>query len=178
MHREELDVLKRKVRKDKKYLAFKENVRENPNLQLPFESLHAELDDMHKLRAVRTLRRKSDQFTQKLIDAMINDAQYRSRCVEISASCLAISTTFEETLNNLRDYLIYKYFSKYVSGRATKEERRQFMESILTTFYEYIRRVKHLEEHTKLIINDIDQTGYTYRNLVEAVKLLGRPTDV
>ena len=106
---------------------------------------------------------------------MLQDQAYRSRCTEILASCISIDGGFQETLVNLRDYLLLEYGARISRGRTTKDERRQFMENVLRPFFRYLHRVDQLKSHAKYLIDDIDKAGYTYRNLVESIKLLGKP---
>lgn len=175
MDKEDLDLLRRMVKRDDKYKRFKKAATTNPNLQLPFEDLHEELERMQRTRGVRSLNRKDKNFTGSVIDAMLQDQAYRSRCTEILASCISIDGGFQETLVNLRDYLLLEYGARISRGRTTKEERRQFMENVLRPFFRYLHRVDQLKSHAKYLIDDIDKAGYTYRNLVESIKLLGKP---
>lgn len=175
--REELAHLRRTVKSDKKFKRFKAAVEKNPNLTLPFDDLHEELERMQRTRGVRSLNRKDKSFTGNVVDAMLQDQSYRSRCTEILASTISISGTFQETLTNLRDYLIIEYGSR-MPVRTNKDEKRQFMENILRPFFRYLYKVEQLKEHARYIITDIDQAGYTYRNLVESIKLLGKPEQI
>lgn len=175
MDKEHLDALRRIVKKDDKYLRFKRAARNNPNLQLPFEDLHEELDRMQRTRGVRSLSRKDKQFTGSVVDAMLQDQAYRSRCTEILASCISIDGTYSVTLLNLRDYLLLEYGGRMGKGRTTKEDRKQFMENVLRPFFKYLHSVEQLKTHARYIIDDIDKAGFTFRNLVESIKLLGKP---
>jgi len=172
MDREKLDHIRRLVKADDKYKAFKRSVDKNPNLKLPFEDLHEELTRMQKTRSVRSLSRRDKRFTEAAMDAKLQDQQYRSRCAEIMAATVPITGTFTETLTNLRDYLLLEY-SKRIGG--TKHERQQFMENVLRPFFRHIHKVEQLKEHCKFIIDDIDKAGYTFNNLIEFIKLLGKP---
>lgn len=165
------------VRADQKYKRFKKAAQSNPNLVLPFEDLHDELRRLHSTRQVRVLSRRDVDFTATVIDAMLQDQSTRSRCTEILASCISISGTFAETLNNLRDYLMLEYGGN-IGTRTTKEERKQFMVSLLRPFYRYLHDVSQLQEHARYVIDDIDKAGFTYRNLIEGIKLLGRPETI
>ncbi len=167
--------LKRLVKADENYLKFKRSVDKNPNLRLPFEELHEELEREHKMRQVRSLHRSDKDFIGSVTDAMMQDARIRSRATEILASTIAIKGTFTDTLTNLRDYLILAY-GKRLGG--TKEERRNFMENILRPFFKYIHKVDQLREHARYIIEDIDKAGYTFKNLMESIKLLGKPESI
>lgn len=178
MEKEDLDALRRIVKKDAKYKRFKEMADANPNLRLPFDDLHEELERMQRTRNVRSLSRKDKGFTNSVVDAMLQDQSYRSRCTEILASCISIEGTFSETLCNLRDYLLLEYGGRMGRGRTTKEERRQFMENVLRPFFKYLHKVEQIKKHAKYIVDDIDQAGYTYRNLVESIKLMGKPETV
>jgi len=172
MDKTDIDHLRRIVKKDEKYKRFKAAVDGNANMQLPFADLHEELSRMQKTRQVRSLSRRNKRFTQDVIDAMLQDQAYRSRCTEILTQTLEITGVYQDTLTNLRDYLLFEY-GKRLGG--TKGERQQFMENVLRPFFRYIHKVEQLIDHAKLIVGDIDQAGYTYRNLVESIKLLGKP---
>ncbi len=174
MDKEDLDHLRRIVKRDEKYKRFKAAVDKNPNLQLAFEDLHDEIDRMQRTRSVRSLNRKDKDFTNAVIDAMLMDVRYRGRLAEILASCLAITGGFQETLLNLRDYLLLEYSGRLTKHRTTKDERRNFMENVLRPFFRYIHKVEQLKAHAELIVADIDKTSYTYTNLVAAIKLLGK----
>ncbi len=174
MDREKIDALRRSVRRDERYQKFKRNVEKNPNLQIPFQALHEEIDRLQRMRTIRTLSRSSTSFTADVVDAMLQDQAYRSRCTEILSSCISITGTFAETLNNLRDYLQLEYGHR-IPGRPTKSERQQFMESVLRPFYKHLHSVSQLQEHARYLVEDIDKAGFTFRNLVESIKLLGRP---
>ena len=174
MDKKDYQKLRNIVKDDEKYKKFKRSVQKNPNLQMPFDVLHEELERHHRVRAVRSLSRSERDFTGQVVDAMLQDQQIRSRCTEILASCISISGTFNETLTNLRDYLMLEYGGRF-SGRSTKEERRNFMENVLRPFYRYIHKVDQLKEHARYITEDIDKAGFTFRNLVESIKLLGKP---
>ena len=174
MDRQEIDALRRRIRKDNKVVRFKSATERNPNLQLPFDELHNELERLMRTRSIRTLDRGDKSFTASVVDAMLQDQAYRSRCTEILSSCIKITGTFQETLDNLRDYLMLEYGSQ-IGGRTTKAERQQFMESVLRPFYRYLHDVRQLQEHARYLVDDIDKAGFTFRNLVEGIKLLGRP---
>ena len=172
MDKEKLNHIRRLVKADEKYIAFKKSVEKNPTLVMPFEDLHEELERMHKTRSVRSLHRRDKRFTEAVMDANLQDQQYRSRCSEIMGSTLPFTGTFQETLTNLRDYLLLEY-GKRIGG--TKHERQQFMENVLRPFFRRLHIVEQLKAHCKFIMEDIDQAGYTFKNMIEYIKLLGKP---
>lgn len=172
MSKEDLQHIRRLVKGDEKYQNFKRSVDKNPNLSLPFEDLHEELNRLHRTRSVRSLQRSDKRFTENVLDAKLEDQRYRSRCAEILSSTIPVTGTYTETLTNLRDYLLLEY-GKRIGG--TKNERQQFMENVLRPFFRRIHRVEQLKEHCRFIIDDIDKAGYTFNNLIELIKLLGKP---
>lgn len=177
MNREQLDRIRRMVRKDEKYKRFSKAADHNPALHIPYDELHEELERIHRTRAMRVLTREK-RFTEKLIDAMLTDAQSRARCADILSTCLKVTGNFHETLTNLRDYLVIEYSEQLGTRVRTKEERRAFMESVLRPFYRYVYKVEQLEKHARLVVEDIDKAGYTFTNLVNAAKLLGKPESI
>ncbi|MNV25352.1 hypothetical protein D3C71_1164480 [compost metagenome] len=172
MDTEKLEHIRRLVKNDDKYGSFKKSVEKNPNLKLPFDDLHEELERMQKTRSIRSLNRRDKRFTEAVLDAKLLDQQYRSRCTEILGSTIPITGAFQDTLTNLRDYLLLQY-GKRIGG--TKNERQQFMENVLRPFFKRIHKVEQLKEHCRFIVDDIDKAGYTFNNLIELIKLLGKP---
>lgn len=175
MSSENAKSVKRRVKEDSKYKNFCRAMKSNPNLKLPFDDLYEELDSMMITRKVRSLNRKSKSFTHDVLDSMIQDQQIRSRCTEMLSSCVAIETSYKETLDNLRDYLMLEY-SGSLGTRSTKDERRSFFESVLKTQYKYLTKVDRLRQQATYIITDIDKAGYNYRNIVEMIKLMSNPS--
>jgi hypothetical protein len=175
MNKVDLEHVRKLVKRDEKYKRFRAAVEKNPNLKLAFDDLHDELNSMHKMRLTRSLNRKSKRFTKDVIDAMTHDTSCRSRCAEILMSCLAITGDFQDTLNNLRDYLMLEYGGRITTGRSSKEERRQFMENVLRPFFRYIHKVEQLKKHAEYLVEDIDKASYRFRDVIEAIKLLGKP---
>lgn len=174
----ELDALKRVLRKDKKLLRFKDNFEGNPNFSLNFDKLHEELERLHATRSVRTLRRKNHDFAEEVLDSMLQDQATRSRCTEILGACIKIRGALSDTLDNIRDYLIMTYSSKLKLVGGTQSERKAYVETVLRPFYKYLTEVSMLEEHCKVIIQDIDKAGFAYTNLVETIKILSAPERV
>lgn len=177
MTKEEIKALRRIIKKDKKFIRFREAYEGNPAFNIDFEDFHEELKRLHETRSTRHLKRKSKGFTEDVIDGMLQDQATRSRVAEILGQCVKISSSVEKTLNNLRDYLLSE-FSTQLKRLGAQTERKMFIESVMSSFYEYVSDVQTLEKSCRLIVDDIDKAGYTYRNLVEAIKILSRPEQV
>lgn len=174
---ERMSMIRRRIRDNVKYQRFKEAYNKNPNNVINFEALHEEMTRLHKTRAVRSLRRKAKGFVDEVVDALIQDQQTRSRCAEILGSCVTITGTMTDTLNNLRDYLLLEY-SDLLKSIGTVKERQAVVESVLRPFYKYLEQVEQVRVHAKIIIEDIDKAGYAFTNLVSAIQLLSRPERV
>ena len=173
-----IDDIKRALRRDQKLVRFKKMFEGNPNFSMNFEDLHEELETMHSTRKVRTLNRKRGDFAEEVLDSMLIDQSTRSRCAEILGACVKVRGALSETLDNLRDYLIFAYSARLKSVGGTQAERKAFVESVLRPFYKFLSNVSQLEEHCKVIITDIDKAGFTYTNLVETIKILSAPERV
>lgn len=175
MTKEELAAIKRIIRKDKKFQRMKELYETNPAYSIDFEGFHKEISTIHLTRNTRSLRRKkSNQFVENVIDAMLQDAAGRSRIVEILGQCVKIGTSMEKTVSNVRDYLLSEY-TVVLRKLGTQTERKYFVESVMRAFYEYLSQIETLEKHARLVVDDIDKAGYVYKNLIESIKILTRP---
>lgn len=178
MTKEERNALRRIIKKHKIYQRYLELFEKNPAFRINFDAYHEEIATMHTTRRTRTLRRKRNvQFVENVVDAMLDDQACRSRCAEILGECVKISNAMEENLGNVRDFLLTE-FARHLKDIGTQAERKGFVENVMKRFYEFFNQVQTLEKHARLIIEDVDKAGYTYRNLVEAIKVLSRPEQV
>lgn len=172
-----VESVRRQLRRDDKLRRFKKAFDSNPDLVIDYQALHDELTRLHKTRSVRSLRRKSRGFTDDIVDAMIQDTSIRARCTEILGSCVRINGHINDTLNNLRDYLLVEY-NDSLRIVGTVKERQSIVESVLRPFYETLDKLEQLRSHARLIVEDIDKASYIYRNLVESLKMLSKPETV
>ena len=178
MTKDERNALRRIIKKHKIYQRYLELFEKNPAFSINFDELHGEIETMHVTRRTRTLRRKKNaHFTENVVDAMLDDQACRSRCTEILGQCVKITNAMEENLGNVRDFLLTE-FANHLKHVGTQAERKAFVENVMKRFYEFFNQVQTLEKHARLIIEDVDKAGYTYRNLVEAIKILSRPEQV
>lgn len=171
---QKIKMIRRQIRQDAKYLRFKEAQKNNPNNVIDFKGLHAEMARLHKTRAWRHLKRKSKGFTDEVCDAILQDGQARSRCAEILGICVEITGSMNDTLTNLRDYLVTEY-AEFLKAVGTVAERKAVVETVLRPFYEYLNNVEQLRQHAKIIMEDIDKAGFGYTNLIAALQMLSRP---
>lgn len=178
--REEIKALRRVIKKNKRYMQFLEMFERNPAYAINFDAFHEELQMLHMTRQTRELRRKKNsmrQFPEKVLDSMLQDQATRSRCTEIRGQCVKISSAMEKTLGNLRDYLLSE-FGHHLKGIGAQAERKAFIEAIMKPFYEFLHQVQTLDKSAALIVEDIDQAGYMYTNLVKLVIVLTKPEQV
>lgn len=178
--RDELKAFRRTIKQNKRFQQFLDMFERNPAYAIDFDGYHEELQRLHTTRQVRELHRKkkqSIQFPVKVLEAMLQDQATRSRCTEILGECVKISSAMDKTLSNLRDYLLSEY-AHILKGIGTQVERKAFMESVMKQFYEYLSQIQTLDKSARLVVDDIDQAGYMYRNVVEVIKVLSRPEQV
>lgn len=177
--KEQLAAIRRRVKKDPKVKRFQEAFDTNPAFSLPFSTLHEELSSMHTTRMTRSLRRgkNSINFTRNIVDAMLQDQAVRSRCTEILGECVKINNGMKTTLQHLRDYLLVEH-SAILRTLPTQAERKSFIEYVLRSFYEYLQNIDTLQEHCRIVIEDIDKAGYSHKNTIEAIKILVKPEQV
>jgi hypothetical protein len=167
-------MIRSRIRENKKYLRFKDAFNKNPNNVIDFDSLHEEMERLHKTRHVRSLRRKSKGFAEDLLDSLIQDQRVRSRCTEILGVCITVAGAMKETLDNLSDYLLIEY-TDLLKTLGTVKERQAVVESVLRPFFKYLDQIEQLRAHAKVIIEDIDKAGFAHTNMVAAVQMLSRP---
>lgn len=177
-NKQDLERIKRKVNKDKKLTKLNERFDSHPSYNLPVRELYEEIENLHMTRKTRQLKRNSDSFTQDLMDGMLQDQSVRSRLTEIIMTCLSVTKSLRETLDNLSGYISVEYADE-LSILRTKAERTNFVDKhILATYYKYVRRVEKLRESAELVIVDIDKAGFNYKGLIEAAKMVSGGREV
>lgn len=179
MDKQDYVLLKRKLISDKRMKHLHEAFTTLPHYSMPTKELMEEVTTLHTIRKTRGLNSKkvrNSTFVQDLIDGMIDDGSKRSRLVEILMECVKTIRVLDDNLDDLQGYLLLEY-SHLIGSIRTKGEREQFIETqVFTKYRKYSKKLRNLKEACEFVIQDIDKFAYTYRNLVEAAKLVASPT--
>jgi hypothetical protein len=163
--------VQRLIKKNEKLLRFKKAFSTLPQYRIDFEDLHSEMKNLHRMRKLQLLRSDDPNFIKNLSGAAIHDHSFRSRLTEILVIGYEASANLNKTLNSLTDYLLSEYAND-LSKLRTKEERKQFIGSILDNFYDYLRDAELLITIAKAYIDNIDKGGYTIKELVQAHQVI------
>lgn len=170
----DLRPIREKLRNDRRCQRLLGIFNDSAIYRLAFESLTAEVMDIHRTRAVRFLSRNDGRFIEKIVDASLRDQANRSRLAEISMQCFRAQASLEEALTPLQEYLLMTYGPE-MSFVRTKDERKQLVEMALRPFYKFISQTQRLRELTDIVISDIDKAAWGLRLLVNAYELSNRP---
>lgn len=165
------DRVQRLIKKDVKLIRFKKAFSTLPQYRIDFEELQGEMKNLHRMRKLHSLKSDDPNFVRKISDAAITDHSFRSRLTEILVVGYEASANLNKTLNSLTDYLLSEYANDLAKLR-TKEERKQFIGSILDNFYDYLRDAELLITIVKAYIDNIDKGGYTVKELVQAHQVI------
>lgn len=165
------DSLKRTIRRDQRVKRLKQAFDDLPQYRLPFDDLKKEMRLLHSQRKLHRLSPDSPNFIHELSEAALIDHGFRSRITEILVAGLEAKSNLAKTLKALTEYLIQEYATSMVKLR-TKDERKQFIDSILNKFHSYLSNVEVLVDICRTYIDNIDKGGYTIRELNAAYQTL------
>ncbi len=129
-----------------------------------------EIGRLHSGRKSRSLF-GSELSADKIIEANLQDTSYRSRLVEIRidlAKILSLATTTLDTVKSK----VYQTYTEDLKVFKTKGERMSYVESFLTLGTMFTKRVEDLSDQLDLVIKDIDQTSFTYKNAIQILEII------
>jgi hypothetical protein len=129
---------------------------------------------LHQSRNIRTLVNFREDKTSKFVDEVIHsnliDQGQRSRLAEILIQCTRASCALSDALKLFKEYAIIRY-DPYLNKIKTKGERSSFIDVCLSEMTEYINDCELVINLAKIVINDIDQAGWTLTRTINALSL-------
>ena len=162
-----------KIRKDSRVRTLKSHFDNLPHFQIPFDEYRTELRDIFGMRTFRRVNQEDPNFLNKLIEAAYTDSNVNSRASEIAMMVRQAIGSLEKSLSRLRDYLLLEY-SEDLRLISTKQERKDFIESIFRIFYEYLDTAQVFYEEIQILLTDLRQAGYSIKAIIEAARLSPR----
>lgn len=135
-------------------------------------SMNKEVASLHSMKKSRHLATKSNISVDNLIKAYLDDMAYRSRLIEIAVVLSKKHRTLELILDATSSYLSYKY-GTYLTDKVSrlKSERQAYIDEALSDGHILLSKLESAIEITKMVVMDIDQSGWAMKNLVELMKL-------
>lgn len=162
-----LERIEKKVKKDEKLTRLRKMFSTYPEYRLPFEEIAAELKLLHKGRKLNSVPNpNSGNFVAKLSEAAIHDHTFRSRISEILVECSSVKTKLSKSLDAVTKHILHTYSTDLKAFR-TKEERMNFINTLLSKFYTYLHSVENIVDICKVYIDNIDKGSYMVRELVQ-----------
>ncbi len=136
----------------------------------------AELERLHSSRSSRRLMLKRSITPDDIIKVNLEDLATRSRIVEILLTLGKRYRLLEKALSAVYGHLTTTYpaeIDALVTGR-TKGERQEFVEAVMKEGWDTQSKLDLLKANALMIVEDIDKGSWTYRNLVEMVKIVSQ----
>ena len=131
---------------------------------------------MHSERSSRPLK-GTRPTNEKLYEAVAKDLAVRSRLTELKATLAVEIDLLEMTLEATNGHLRTKYV-EYFDSYKNVEEKKMLGKKILLRGHELAQSLQSAQSHIDMIIKDIDQAGFSMRNMVDLFKILHERTPV
>jgi hypothetical protein len=148
---------------------------DNGSFALDTDMRIREMLTSHKVKKLRrlTTRHVLERFQEKVITAMLENQAFRSRVVEIYTECIIISGKLEEHLRGLKGYLKSKYSDQIKkNGYSTVADKNSLIDAVLEPAIVRQHELKQVISVAKLIQEDLDQGGWSVKNLIEAIGVI------
>lgn len=131
----------------------------------------AECQTLHASRLSTKISDSKGQFSpQMLMDANAIDLSSRSRMAFIAANLKLRLSKLESAMDAIDSYIVNQYGSQ-IQAR-TIDERKKFVHRVLKNYVQYIDECKAGLSFIEALMKDIDQSGFSMRNMVDCLKLL------
>lgn len=141
----------------------------------------ARLEELKSLLATRKARsltyKEVVSSTQKaLVTAALDNMATRSRVVEVKVQCTEISSTLDDHLGRMVKHLKATYQSQLkASGFKTVQAQDDAVKHLLQDAYTLLRSVERIIKIADILINDIDQTGFSLTLVKNVLEVSTRP---
>jgi hypothetical protein len=160
---------KETLKTDERYKSYRRIVK-NVQQSINIEKLRAELLRLHAGRKSRTLF-LSRPGVDTVNEANLQDSAYRSRMAEIYVETEYQLGLLDEAIDKIRKHILHEYHDS-VEGLRTKGERVSFADQYITGGLALKHALKRLISTADVLIKDIDQTGYSFKNTLKSLEIL------
>lgn len=163
--------IRKLIRADAKWAKYTKVIEHNKT-HVNFDNFISELESMHSSRKSRTLYATKEYSVKKLIECVVQDAAYRSRCVEIM---MLVNKEFRKinlATDLLRPYILARYKKEISALYTTKIDRETFVKAMLSDSAELLSDFEKILEIAKFVIEDIDKFGWSVKHIIEGLTIL------
>jgi hypothetical protein len=158
------------VKADANYAKFKKIV-EGIRKRVDIAAATAEVLSLHAGRTSRSLTGDQRYNPMALIDASMKDLSYRSRMVEVRVKHDLQLSVLRESIAAMRRHISTEYNDE-LKDFSTAEQRRAFGDRVVKNAGEFLAEGEALVDMIDMLIKDIDQGGYQFKNTIECLKML------
>ena len=163
--------LRNKIKEDEKYKKFKNAfLKEYKKIDLEVDK--DQLINLQSTRLSRTLSGKKEMYSaNSLMEASLQDLAARSRMVEIRVQLSRRLALLEALISSISKH-IYSNYLVIEPSLKTEAQKNNFISDFLAVYKEYVKKGTPIVEMADAFIKDIDQAGFSLRNMMDCLKLL------
>lgn len=158
------------VRDDIVYVKFKK-ILEVTMTKVNIEADTSEALALHASRTSRRLNGEDRYSAKKLIDANLKDLACRARLVELRVKNDKKLRYLTEACEAMRRHITTEYADDLLDYK-TVAERKAFIDRILKSANAFLSEGEAMLTMLDTLIKDLDQCGYSLKNVIECLKLL------
>lgn len=136
--------------------------------RISLEKNLAEARSLHAARTIRSLK-GSTPSPASLYEASVREAATRARLTELKVTLYVEKELLKEAIDSTVSHIRSAYDMTYVG--STQEERKLALRSMLRSGYRLLDELNAALDVLDFVIKDIDQCGYSLRNMIDIVKI-------
>ena len=145
------------------------------------DTLDTLIDEMKALhakrwerRAAREGRRLIEKSQSILIDMVMRNQSYRSRCAAIKMDIYVVFLEVESYISSIVKYVIAEHggiVSDLTGGSRTKSDREGFVESLFEKELKFKMRLATVLKIADILIEDLDQAGWAVQRTTNVLQI-------
>lgn len=162
--------LKDLLRKDEQYRSYR-NIFRTVQEGLDLQKTLKEATFLHKSRKSRLLF-EARVSPQKLQDAILMDMSNRSRLTELKSLLLNEQELLSTAISLGKKHVRATYATILKEYGSTKDAQMLVVDKVFSSGTAFLAEIDSAVEILDLFVRDIDQAGFSLRNVVETLKMM------
>jgi hypothetical protein len=162
-----LDIAKRLLRNDKRFVKFRDLVAADSALRLPIDEWRQEARLLFGSRTVKKLSGSSPNFARKLVKAQAMETAARGRFTEMLVQTNTVHRKLKQHIEALTDWLTVEYSYEVAQVCKTAKEREALIANTMRVYIKLMDDTENFLQELNFYIKDIDQAGYGIRAMAD-----------
>lgn len=166
-----MSMFKKKAMKDAKIRAFIERINKGV-YSVDSSARIKEVTSMHASRTVQIMSKKDFIGSHKaIVESMVENQQNRARLVAIKIECIKKLGVLTDKVDTFVRYTKAEFASQLNLEFSTQQAKNDAVTDLFSDAFSIQSKLKSVVEIIDLVIQDIDQSGWQIKGMIEMLKI-------